>query len=323
MKQFMDCAIACREAKLEQRSTDAASSKPTAAAPLWGEVNKEVEKLLSTSPERVDDTEMDDEYAFYRQGALREVYQAFDLDSNGGVGGPELMNLGKARNTLGQRERKWTEPMNNKLMQRIGTDRNGNTSEVGFVYYFNETLSKDPETFEQEINDFMECADECRRNARPLGAPRVERQSRSAMQSTPPFQGGSAKRSDSPGRQRMVEDLFFDDSAAPRSPSPPGDLFRLDALSARNKSSTLSPDHRAHVGIPKDQDWFVDGFKKETEDVTEKMLKVEAARAIAEEVRSGQKTSFQDKARAAIAAKRRAQQLMDEAKSISPQQDRS
>ena len=68
--------------------------------------------------------------------------------AGGDVGFEELLTLGQTRRKLGQRGGEWTDAMNEKLMDRIGTDSRGNLPLDNFVKYFNETLPSDREAFE-------------------------------------------------------------------------------------------------------------------------------------------------------------------------------
>ena len=60
-----------------------------------------------------------------RAAALQQVYAEFDLDSSGEVGEAELLQLGRARRRLGQKQGVWTAAMNRALMKKIGPDEEG------------------------------------------------------------------------------------------------------------------------------------------------------------------------------------------------------
>eukprot|EP00658_Telonema_sp_P-2_P015174 TRINITY_DN15824_c0_g2_i1.p1 TRINITY_DN15824_c0_g2~~TRINITY_DN15824_c0_g2_i1.p1 ORF type:complete len:320 (-),score=81.66 TRINITY_DN15824_c0_g2_i1:186-1145(-) len=97
-----------------------------------------------------------------RGDKLREIYHEFDLDSAGDVGFDELLLLGQTRRKLGQKQGAWTREMNRNLMDKMGTDRNGNVAEDNFVDYFNSSLTRDPATFDSTMEQFLECARACR-----------------------------------------------------------------------------------------------------------------------------------------------------------------
>jgi len=70
-----------------------------------------------------------------REEALQAVYRAFDLDCNGDVGEEELLELGKARRALGQKQGEWTPAMNARVLMEIGADNAGHVSmEARHVY---------------------------------------------------------------------------------------------------------------------------------------------------------------------------------------------
>ena len=60
-----------------------------------------------------------------RKMALTMVYHQFDLDGNGSVGEEELLELGQARRRLGQKQGEWTMENTRQLMEKMGTDTNG------------------------------------------------------------------------------------------------------------------------------------------------------------------------------------------------------
>ena len=60
-----------------------------------------------------------------RADKLTRVYREFDIDGNGSVGEDELLQLGRARRKLGQKQGVWTAAMNRALMKKIGTDPKG------------------------------------------------------------------------------------------------------------------------------------------------------------------------------------------------------
>ena len=71
----------------------------------------------------------------HRVAGLQAVYRAFDLDCNGDVGEEELLELGKARRALGQKQGEWTPAMNARVLMEIGADNAGHVSmEARHVY---------------------------------------------------------------------------------------------------------------------------------------------------------------------------------------------
>ena len=94
--------------------------------------------------------------------ASRQVYREFDLDGNGEVGADEMLELGQARRRLGQKSGKWTQEMNQNMLNRMGADRHRNVTMESFVSYFEEKLGTDEAWFKMEIAQFMQCAQEQR-----------------------------------------------------------------------------------------------------------------------------------------------------------------
>lgn len=79
----------------------------------------------------------------YRRKALQRVYQEFDLDGGGDVGGEEMMALGQARRALGQKEGVWTREQNEALMANMGAEGEpGTVSMANFINYFDEKLEQ-------------------------------------------------------------------------------------------------------------------------------------------------------------------------------------
>eukprot|EP00658_Telonema_sp_P-2_P053533 TRINITY_DN4209_c0_g2_i2.p1 TRINITY_DN4209_c0_g2~~TRINITY_DN4209_c0_g2_i2.p1 ORF type:complete len:528 (-),score=129.65 TRINITY_DN4209_c0_g2_i2:53-1636(-) len=91
-----------------------------------------------------------------REAALRKVYQEFDLDGGGDVGDDELLVLGQTRRKLGQKSGSWTKGMNDSLMAKIGTDKEGNLPMSNFVKHFNDSLPGDSKEFDGVIEQFMD-----------------------------------------------------------------------------------------------------------------------------------------------------------------------
>jgi len=93
-----------------------------------------------------------------RMAALKEVYNAFDLDGEGDVGADEMLALGQARRRLGQKDGEWTQEMNKNLLQKMKADRKGNVTVENFCKYFSDMLPTDEKEFERNISQFLQCA---------------------------------------------------------------------------------------------------------------------------------------------------------------------
>ena len=71
-----------------------------------------------------------------RATALQKVYHAFDFDGGGQVGEAALLEIGRARRRLGQREGEWSEETNSALLSLIGADEQGVSMQFVFLVYF-------------------------------------------------------------------------------------------------------------------------------------------------------------------------------------------
>ena len=86
----------------------------------------------SPSPERDRD----------RRGQLAAVFALFDLDGSGSIESSELLELGKARRSLGQKSSSWSGAKNLRMMQRMDTDGDGTVCETEFIKHFARMLSE-------------------------------------------------------------------------------------------------------------------------------------------------------------------------------------
>ena len=88
----------------------------------------------------------------YRQAALLKVYRAFDLDGDGCVSEDELQVLGQVRRRLGHKGG------TQRLVNQLKPDAEGNISADSFVKHFDESLSQERAVFDEEVAQYMECA---------------------------------------------------------------------------------------------------------------------------------------------------------------------
>ena len=102
IEQFMECGRVYRETKQAEQRTI-----------LRSERIDEKQQLEATIEE------------LRRATALQKVYHAFDFDGGGQVGEAALLEIGRARRRLGQREGEWSEETNSALLSLIGTDEQG------------------------------------------------------------------------------------------------------------------------------------------------------------------------------------------------------
>ena len=182
--QFMLVAEACKRPRSNSASMSFTGSwfnhSPAEGgnhSPAEGGIDAHHKEAQSALPE------LTSERRFERQSALQAVYREFEhLDGDGSVGRVELLLLGKMRRQLGHKGGEWTEEMNDRLLERMGAEANGDLSELNFVQHFDKTLTTDYEEFEQMIKQFMECARACRR--REMLQLAVRQQKEAAEQNT-------------------------------------------------------------------------------------------------------------------------------------------
>merc|ERR1711865_638863 len=88
----------------------------------------------------------------------------FDVNRSGTVEAAELMQLGIARQRLGQKDRLWTEAKNSALVRRMDSNQNGLIESEEFCKHFDNALPR--EDFDNVIAEFKEVAVEVARTAR-------------------------------------------------------------------------------------------------------------------------------------------------------------
>ena len=83
--------------------------------------------LMRSEPPNATSLKMSEE-AGVRIEALTKVYQMFNLDGSTAMGEEELLQIGQAKRELAPFGQTWTRDENSKLMQRIGTNEQGNAA---------------------------------------------------------------------------------------------------------------------------------------------------------------------------------------------------
>ena len=89
---------------------------------------------------------------------LEEVFYAFDIDGSGFVEEEELLELGKARQTLKQKDREWDRSKNDKLIERVDNNFDGKISKQEFLDGFAHTLRGTAEEVDDQMRQFKEVA---------------------------------------------------------------------------------------------------------------------------------------------------------------------
>ena len=121
-----------------------------------------------------------------RMGRLKSVFKAFDWNASGTVDIAELLEVGKARRTLGQKKTTWDEEKNRQYLMRMDTDGTGEVvllffpvdrkrdcsvpqvDETEFVSHFNRILPQDKDDFDAIIQEYMAAAAIVERRARQV-----------------------------------------------------------------------------------------------------------------------------------------------------------
>ena len=98
-----------------------------------------------------------------RRNRLIQVFRQFDLDQSGFIAPSELLKLGKARRSLGQKGGSWTREKNDALIAKMDLNRDGLISEYEFARHFMSAFEAylDPEVFNSTCADLMEVASAC------------------------------------------------------------------------------------------------------------------------------------------------------------------
>ena len=92
---------------------------------------------------------------------LREVFKVFDSDNTNSLESSELLELGKARRSMGHKKGEWTEEMNARLVKEMDTDADGKVDEFEFSKHFEKALPHDEEEFNTIIAQFLKVANAC------------------------------------------------------------------------------------------------------------------------------------------------------------------
>ena len=90
------------------------------------------------------------------------MFREFDLDGSGVIEAEELLALGKARRSLGQKQGEWTEEKNARLVKRMDANGDGEIQMSEFVHHFEDALPRAREEFDLVLEQFMEVAQACR-----------------------------------------------------------------------------------------------------------------------------------------------------------------
>ena len=118
-----------------------------------------------------------------RRAALSAVFEELDLDSSGYIEPSELMVLGTARQSMGQKARVWTEEKNLNLVRRMDKNGDGQIEKEEFIGHFEKALPRGQVEFERVIAQFMEAARHCARASKLANEEDVWRKNRTRRSS--------------------------------------------------------------------------------------------------------------------------------------------
>jgi len=97
-----------------------------------------------------------------RRMKLREVFKVFDFDNTKSLESSELLELGRARRSMGQKKGEWTEEMNARLVKKMDLNLDGKVDEFEFAKHFEQALPRGEGKFNTIIRQFTEVANACK-----------------------------------------------------------------------------------------------------------------------------------------------------------------
>jgi len=151
----IEAMVTIHQGRNKGMGTRTASSSPGKRRPypLQSEYVATKQSLRSRSPEA---------HRLNRASELTAIFQMFDRDGSGAIGGEELMRLGKNRQKLGHKSRAWTEERNRQMIEKMesGGDGDGQIDESEFVSYFLKSLQRNTnKEFMETMEEFRLCAE--------------------------------------------------------------------------------------------------------------------------------------------------------------------
>ena len=130
ISQFKEAASVCREETARAQGRWSAGE----VAELIKLGNRTMSATMGINGQETEDGDM--RMGDYRVLMLEEVFDCFDVDGSGYIEAQELLELGRARRLLGQKERLWTIGKNEKLVRQLDTHGSGKVSKDEFVRGF-------------------------------------------------------------------------------------------------------------------------------------------------------------------------------------------
>lgn len=122
-----------------------------------------------------------------RRAQLAHVFEVFDLDGSGMIEASELLELGKARRALGQKQGAWNERSNARMFKNMDTSQDGSVCQTEFINYFEGFLPKRSNEFDAVLADFLVVAETCRANKQRSRADAEQEKAREATAKLDPL----------------------------------------------------------------------------------------------------------------------------------------
>lgn len=115
-----------------------------------------------------------------RRAQLVQVFDVFDLDGSGAIEPSELLDLGRARRSLGQKRGEWTEAKNTRMLERMDVNCDGQVTQSEFIDHFEASLPSETNEFDAVVADFLVVAEACRANKQRCRAAAEEAKAKAA-----------------------------------------------------------------------------------------------------------------------------------------------
>jgi len=100
----------------------------------------------------------------FKEFVLSLVFKEFDHDDNGNISSTELLKLGQARRSTGQKAGVWTDEQNRNLIAKMDANGDGVIDQSEFVRHFSSSLPKETQGFQTIVQQFMDIARHVRYN---------------------------------------------------------------------------------------------------------------------------------------------------------------
>lgn len=162
---------------------------------------------------------------------MAKVFDMFDLDGSGKVESNELFKLGTARRTLGQKQGKWSENSNARLIKKMDKDGDGDIDRDEFITHFEQVLERERFEFDSTMDQFMQVAKACRKEKKAARDSEARKKAASERIVTPTKLGSGVQKKapasreyGSPWPRGGLPDPMMEVTPPHTSPRPPDEL---------------------------------------------------------------------------------------------------